>query len=88
MRWNQNTKRRISYFYGWGVLENFLDQNNFKCLIRAHEVKAEGHEKLFYNQKDAKYAKVYTVFSAPNYCDIYSNKASVLVIGKVGFDVI
>jgi serine/threonine-protein phosphatase 2B catalytic subunit len=48
MRWEQNRARKISYTFGWGVLESFLENNNLCAIIRAHEVKQEGMEALWF----------------------------------------
>jgi serine/threonine-protein phosphatase 2B catalytic subunit len=84
MRWNSNEKRRISWTFGWGVLESFLLENNLQSVVRAHEVKQEGFEEHWYGatRDTRKYPPLVTVFSAPNYCDMYRNKASVLVIQR------
>lgn len=58
------------YMFGPNVTETFLRENNLQCIIRSHEVKAEGyrwdHDNLI------------TVFSAPNYLDTGNNKGSFL----------
>lgn len=48
-RWNQNHKRKISWTFGWGVLESFLAENKLETMIRAHEVKQEGYEEMWYS---------------------------------------
>ena len=52
--------------------ERFLNSNNMKLLLRAHEMQENGVGK----QHEG---KVYTVFSAPNYCDI-DNLGAVMII--------
>ncbi len=84
MRWDQNRQRKISFTFGWGVLEAFLENNNLQSVIRAHEVKQEGVEAMWFahSPETRKYAPLYTVFSAPNYSDIYKNKGGFMVLGK------
>lgn len=58
---------------------------SFTNVLLAHEVKMDGHEELWYGfdeSKERKYPPVITVFSAPNYCDMYKNKSSILVFNR------
>lgn len=48
-------------------------------MIRAHEAQAEGF-KLYNWSKAVQLPQVMTIFSAPNYCDIYKNKAAIMVL--------
>ncbi len=41
-RWQRNINRGVSYMFGWGVLESFLECNNLVAIVRAHEVQQEG----------------------------------------------
>ena len=76
-----NEQRGCAYVFGAEALSNFLDRNNLLCCIRAHEVQLEGFK--MYNWRGRNFPQVITVFSAPNYCDSYNNKAALLT-----FDVI
>ena len=71
-------------FRGCGVLFNkasvlkFLSDNNLTCIIRAHE-----QCKLGFNMKywdDPYFPSMITVFSAPNYCDTFGNRAAFIYI--------
>merc|ERR1739848_875049 len=64
---------------GKDVLESFLDNNGLTTVVRAHETVMEGY-------KCRADKKLYTVFSAPNYCNRSGNDAAVMTIqdGKVG----
>lgn len=86
MRWNANEERKISWTYGWGVLESFLAENQFQCVIRAHQVKKDGFEEHWFGctKETRTYPPLVTIFSAPNYCDMYHNKATVLTIKREG----
>ena len=70
-----NQSRMTSYLYGAKGLMPFLDNNNLTCIVRAHQVMEEGY-KLHYFLQDVDVPPCITVFSAPNYCDIYHNKGS------------
>lgn len=51
------------------------------AIIRAHETAREGYEENYMNKRDQRDEPyVVTVFSAPNYCGCYDNKAAVLHI--------
>ncbi|BFU20181.1 Ser/Thr protein phosphatase, putative [Entamoeba histolytica HM-1:IMSS-B] len=74
-----NTLRQTSVMYGLRGLLNFLNKNDLICLVRAHQVMEDGF-KLHYFMQNIDLPPCITVFSAPNYCDAYQNKASVLKI--------
>ncbi|SPP75386.1 serine/threonine-protein phosphatase alpha-2 isoform [Drosophila guanche] len=68
--WNE---RGVSVTFGRSIVERFLRQNNFNLIARAHQVVADGYE-FFANRQ------LVTIFSAPNYCNVYDNCAAVLVV--------
>ncbi|ELP89503.1 serine/threonine protein phosphatase 2B catalytic subunit, putative [Entamoeba invadens IP1] len=74
-----NTLRQTSVMFGLRGLLTFLNKNDLICLVRAHQVMEEGF-KLHYFMQNIDLPPCITVFSAPNYCDAYQNKASVLKI--------
>lgn len=47
------------------------------CIIRGHEAQLEGFRLDSWEGKE-KLPTVITVFSAPNYCDFYNNKAALI----------
>ena len=70
---------------------DFLENNHLTALVRAHEVQREGYFNHYFrvcsgSQLLANFLKmdlegippVITVFSAPNYCDLYYNRAAIL----------
>eukprot|EP00347_Sterkiella_histriomuscorum_P009810 403339803 len=73
----KNNKRNCSYLFGSSAANNFLENNNLLCVVRAHEVQMSGY-KLHQWNGPAEFPAVITIFSAPNYCDVYNNKAAVL----------
>lgn len=72
-----NKNRGCSYFYGANVVNNFLRKNNLISVIRAHEVQIDGYKMHRWNG-DKEFPTVITLFSAPNYCDIYNNKGAII----------
>jgi hypothetical protein len=40
--WEYNTIRGVSYFFSRKLASDFLKSNNFKMIIRAHELQDEG----------------------------------------------
>lgn len=46
-------------------------------MVRAHEVQMNGYKLHQWNGAQ-EFPAVITIFSAPNYCDVYNNKAAVL----------
>jgi len=72
-----NSIRGCSYFFGNDAVTKFLTRNNLLCLIRAHEAQIEGFKMHTWTKK-ADFPAVITVFSAPNYCDVYNNKGAII----------
>jgi serine/threonine-protein phosphatase 2B catalytic subunit len=72
-----NKNRMCSYFYGVSQSKIFLDRNKLKMIIRGHEVENAGFK---YQKHTNGKPLTLTIFSAPNYCDSYRNKGSVLQI--------
>jgi len=56
----------------------FLDKNNLLSVIRAHEAQDQGYRMYKQNPK-TNFPSVITIFSAPNYLDVYNNKAAVMI---------
>eukprot|EP01103_Thecamoeba_quadrilineata_P002061 TRINITY_DN1195_c0_g1_i1.p1 TRINITY_DN1195_c0_g1~~TRINITY_DN1195_c0_g1_i1.p1 ORF type:complete len:904 (-),score=198.77 TRINITY_DN1195_c0_g1_i1:202-2598(-) len=86
--YKSNMDRGCSFFYGLKAIETFLLTNKLMGIIRAHEPKAEGFYQHYFglplveDEEAAHYLKapiVTTIFSAPNFCDVHHNKASVLL---------
>lgn len=55
-------------------------------MIRAHEAQIEGY-KMHRWSGNSEFPVVITIFSAPNYCDVYNNKGAVIKfeVGRVAF---
>jgi serine/threonine-protein phosphatase 2B catalytic subunit len=58
---------------------NFLRENNFLLIIRGHEAQLNGYKMCTWNAESC-FPSVITIFSAPNYCDVYKNKGAIIKI--------
>lgn len=74
LKLNSINCRGAGYTFGSGVVRKFLETNNMKHILRAHQLCMEGFSVLFDN-------RLSTVWSAPNYCYRCGNSASILEIG-------
>eukprot|EP01087_Luapelamoeba_hula_P012820 TRINITY_DN3618_c0_g1_i1.p1 TRINITY_DN3618_c0_g1~~TRINITY_DN3618_c0_g1_i1.p1 ORF type:complete len:864 (-),score=206.06 TRINITY_DN3618_c0_g1_i1:61-2652(-) len=86
----QNSTRGCGYFYGYKAVHEFLTENGLVSIVRAHEVQQHGYSEYWYKQEEIIKASggcppVITVFSAPNYCDMYQNKAAYLQVENAGY---
>ena len=72
LRWAENLARER---FGEEAFIKFMDANNLKYLIRAHEAFPEGY-RWFFDKK------LLSIFSAANYRGPFSNPASYAVIRK------
>lgn len=72
-----NHVRGCSYFFSYPAACAFLEKNNLLSVIRAHEAQDAGY-RMYRKTKTTGFPSVMTIFSAPNYLDVYNNKAAVL----------
>ncbi|KAF3919055.1 hypothetical protein ABW21_db0202660 [Orbilia brochopaga] len=72
-----NHVRGCSYFFSYPAACSFLEKNNLLSVIRAHEAQDAGY-RMYRKTKTTGFPSVMTIFSAPNYLDVYNNKAAVL----------
>ncbi|KAJ3390844.1 3',5'-cyclic-nucleotide phosphodiesterase (PDEase) (3':5'-CNP) [Entophlyctis sp. JEL0112] len=72
-----NSVRGCSYFFTYNAACAFLERNNLLSIIRAHEAQDIGY-KMYRKTRTTGFPSVITIFSAPNYLDVYNNKAAVL----------
>jgi len=70
-----NDTRQCSYIFGIEATKQFLKRNGLTAIIRAHEAQVDGYK---FNMTKGKIPRVVTIFSAPNYCDVYKNKGACL----------
>ena len=71
----QNTERGISVCFSQKVVDEFTLNNNLDLICRAHQVVEEGYQ-FFANMK------MITLFSAPNYMNIFDNNGGVLHVNE------
>ncbi|XP_067879516.1 serine/threonine-protein phosphatase 2B catalytic subunit gamma isoform-like [Heterodontus francisci] len=74
---SHNTVRGCSYFFSYAAVCGFLQHNNLLSVIRAHEAQDSGYRMYRKNQATG-FPSLITIFSAPNYLDVYNNKAAIL----------
>ncbi|TDL24459.1 Metallo-dependent phosphatase [Rickenella mellea] len=72
-----NHVRGCSFFFTYQAACQFLERNNLLSIIRAHEAQDAGY-RMYRKTKTTGFPSVMTIFSAPNYLDVYNNKAAVL----------
>lgn len=72
-----NTTRQCSFVFGLEAVKAFLKANKVTSIIRAHEAQVDGYKMHMVNPSN-QIPRVITIFSAPNYCDVYKNKAACL----------
>ena len=72
-----NSVRGCSYFFSYPSACAFLEKNNLLSVIRAHEAQDAGY-RMYRKTRTTGFPSVMTIFSAPNYLDVYNNKAAVL----------
>lgn len=72
-----NTTRGCSYMFSSKAALRFLKDNALLSIVRAHEAQKEGF-KMHKKDPENDFPAVITLFSAPNYCDVYKNKAAIL----------
>ncbi|KAK7013466.1 Metallo-dependent phosphatase [Favolaschia claudopus] len=69
--------RGCSYLFTHQAASQFLERNNLLSIIRAHEAQDAGY-RMYSKSKSTGFPSVITIFSAPNYLDMYNNKAAIL----------
>uniref|UniRef100_A0A8B9R3F3 Protein phosphatase 3, catalytic subunit, gamma isozyme, a n=1 Tax=Astyanax mexicanus TaxID=7994 RepID=A0A8B9R3F3_ASTMX len=74
---NHNSVRGCSYFFSYPAVCDFLTNNNLLSVIRAHEAQDAGY-RMYRKSQTTGFPSLITIFSAPNYLDVYNNKAAVL----------
>ena len=68
--WETNP-RGAGVIFGSQLVEKFLNTNKFNMIVRAHQLIMEGY-RIHFN------GKLFTVWSAPNYCYRCNNLASIM----------
>ena len=75
----ENPERDCSFYFGKKPVKQLMRKNRLLSIFRGHQVKQEGFHMHRWGAKDS-FPYVITIFSAPNYCGSYKNKASVLIL--------
>ncbi|OAD61528.1 Serine/threonine-protein phosphatase 2B catalytic subunit 2 [Eufriesea mexicana] len=70
---SHNSVRGCSYFYSYAACCDFLQNNNLLSIIRAHEAQDAGY-RMYRKSQTTGFPSLITIFSAPNYLDVYNNK--------------
>lgn len=73
-----NMDRRCSEFYSYQAVLNFLNMNDLLCVIRGHQPQDSGY-RMYKTNTETHFPTLITLFSAPNYCHTYQNKAATLI---------
>jgi serine/threonine-protein phosphatase 2B catalytic subunit len=76
-KYKVNEVRGCSYFFNASAVNTFLKRNKLLTVIRAHEAQLEGYKMHTWNGP-GEFPVVITIFSAPNYCDVYNNKGAII----------
>ena len=76
-KFEQNDVRGCSFFFGQQAVNAFLHKNKLLSIIRAHEAQFDGYKMHKWNGVQ-EFPVVITIFSAPNYCDVYNNKGAII----------
>ena len=63
----------LSYYCSYNASCEFLQRNNMLSIIRAHEAQDAGY-KMYRKSSATGFPSLITIFSAPNYLDVYGNK--------------
>jgi serine/threonine-protein phosphatase 2B catalytic subunit len=70
-------QEKTSEYFVHNHVRGFLEKNNLLSIIRAHEAQDAGY-RMYRKTRTTGFPSVMTIFSAPNYLDVYNNKAAVL----------
>ena len=76
-----NKERDCSVYFGKKPTKKFLHVNKLTCVVRGHQVNVEGYKMHKWDGPNCA-PLVITVFSAPNYCGYYDNKAAILYLNS------
>ncbi|KAJ7621011.1 Metallo-dependent phosphatase-like protein [Roridomyces roridus] len=72
-----NQTRGCSYYYTYAAACQFLERNGLLGIIRGHEAQDAGYT-MHRKTPTKKFPSVITIFSAPNYLDVYHNRGAIL----------
>ncbi|KAI8973154.1 Metallo-dependent phosphatase [Trametes punicea] len=72
-----NHTRGCSYYFTYEAACRFLERNQLLGIFRGHEAQDAGYT-MHRKTPTKKFPSVITIFSAPNYLDVYHNKGAVI----------
>ncbi|KAH3660376.1 hypothetical protein OGAPHI_006962 [Ogataea philodendri] len=81
-----NYERHCSYYYSYNAVCRFLENNSLLSVIRAHQAQDSGY-RMYRKNDSTGFPSVITLFSAPNYCGTYRNKAAALIYDGATFNI-
>jgi serine/threonine-protein phosphatase 2B catalytic subunit len=82
----ENPYRGCGQVYGYAAINRFLCDNELTMIVRAHEVSQTGYEYHWLEQKSQRADPlVVTLFSAPNYLDLFKNQGAVMHVLEQGY---
>lgn len=76
-----NEARGCSYSFTYRAATMFLQRTKLLSIIRAHEAQDAGY-RTYRKSESSGFPALMTIFSAPNYADVYSNRGAILIYGK------
>lgn len=72
-----NSSRGCSYRFSYRAVADFLERNKLLCVVRGHEAQDLGY-RLYEKLPASDFPSLMTIFSAPNYVDVYKNKGAIV----------
>ncbi|TCD65371.1 hypothetical protein EIP91_002735 [Steccherinum ochraceum] len=76
-QWIHNSTRGCSYYFTYEAACKFLARNELLGIFRGHEAQDHGYT-MYRKTPTKKFPSVITVFSAPNYLDVYHNRGAII----------
>ena len=70
---------KTTIYFQWFVPTK-LKIKDTKCIEKTHRRASQGNTTIFKNRFFTDYFSLITIFSAPNYLDVYNNKAAILKV--------
>ena len=82
----QPSARGCSSRYSFRGVKMFLERNNLLCVVRGHEAQDLGY-RLYAKLPESDFPSLMTIFSAPNYVDVYKNKGAIIKYDGITFNI-
>ncbi|TRM56652.1 Metallo-dependent phosphatase-like protein [Schizophyllum amplum] len=84
--WLHNATRGCSFFFTYEAACAFLERNGLLGIIRGHEAQDAGYT-MHKKTPTKRFPSVITIFSAPNYLDVYHNRGAVIKYANRGITI-